>query len=107
MTAAITWSSSADIGITRSRSVFEGATTSRPMSSPFGRSYWRMLSWLSSRNSSIRSPVCRRVSMQAQVQNAASSASVRFVSSPETVSFTRTWICPRVTICRSCSVSVR
>ena len=34
----------ADIGMTRSRSVLDGAITSRAMTSPFGRWYWRMLS---------------------------------------------------------------
>jgi len=44
MIAAITVNSSADIGMTRSRSVLDGATTSSATTSPFGRWYWRMLS---------------------------------------------------------------
>jgi hypothetical protein len=52
----MTAKSSADIGMTRSRSVLKGAMTSRATTSPFGRRYWRMLSWESSRNSSMRMP---------------------------------------------------
>jgi hypothetical protein len=41
ITEAITWNSSADIGMTRSRSVVEGAITRGPMTSPLARWYWR------------------------------------------------------------------
>jgi hypothetical protein len=37
MITAMTWKSSADIGMTRSRSVFDGAITSRATTSPLGR----------------------------------------------------------------------
>lgn len=43
MMAAMTWNSSADMGMTRSRSVLEGAMTRRATTSPLGRWYWRML----------------------------------------------------------------
>lgn len=39
-----TWNSSADIGLTRSRSLLDRAMTSNAMSSPLGRWYWRTLS---------------------------------------------------------------
>ena len=61
MMQAMTWNSSADMGMTRSRSVLDGATTSSAMTSPLGRWYWRMLSWDSSVSSSIRNPLCRSV----------------------------------------------
>ena len=51
MIAAMTANSSADIGMTRSRSVLDGAMTSSAMTSPPGRWYWRMLRWVSSRSS--------------------------------------------------------
>jgi hypothetical protein len=47
MIAAMTLNSSADIGMTRSRSLFEGAITSRAMISPVGRWYCRILKWVS------------------------------------------------------------
>lgn len=59
---AITWNSSAVMGMTRSRSALDGAMTSSAMTSPLGRRYWRMLSWDSSSISSLRAPVCRSVS---------------------------------------------
>jgi hypothetical protein len=37
MTCATTWNSSADMGMTRSRSLFDGLITSRAMTSPLGR----------------------------------------------------------------------
>lgn len=76
MMVATTWNSSAVIGITRSRSVLDGATTTWATTSPLGRAYWRMLHWDSSRSSSLRSPVCRKVSTAARCQNAASSANI-------------------------------
>lgn len=80
MISAITWNSSADMGMTRSRSVLDGAITSSPMTSPLGRWYCRMLRWLSSSSSSMRTPVSRRVWMTAQVQNAVSSVSSALVT---------------------------
>ncbi len=62
MIAAMTANSSADIGMTRSRSVLDGAMTSSAMTSPLGRWYWRTLRWVSSRSSSTRTPLCLRTS---------------------------------------------
>lgn len=87
---AMAWKSSVDIGMTRSRSVFEGATTRRAITSPLERSYWRMLRWVSSTSSSTRMPLCRRTSMDAHSQNAVSSAIVTWISSPVPWSVTLT-----------------
>src|SRR5260370_25938745 len=57
--AATTANSSADMGMTRSRSLLGGATTSKAMTSPLGRWYCRMLRWVSSRASSMRTPECQ------------------------------------------------
>src|SRR5262249_17708078 len=56
MIAAMTANSSADMGMTRSRSVLDGAITSRAATSPFGRWYCRMLRWGSSGSSSMPMP---------------------------------------------------
>ncbi len=58
--------------MTRSRAVLDGAMTSMATTSPFGRRYWRMLSWEISRSSSMRM-LRPRVSMTAQSQKARSS----------------------------------
>ncbi|SFH71118.1 hypothetical protein SAMN04489731_1068 [Amycolatopsis regifaucium] len=59
---AMTWNNSADMGITRSRSVFDGVMTSSAITSPLGRWYWRMLVCANSTNSSTRTPLCLRTS---------------------------------------------
>jgi hypothetical protein len=53
----MTCNSSADIGMTRSRSLFDGATTSSAITSPLGRWYCRTLMWVSSTSSPTRREV--------------------------------------------------
>jgi hypothetical protein len=98
---AMTWNSSADIGRTRSRSDFDGAITRRPITSPLGAAYWRMLSWVSSSSSSTRTPVSRSVSTIAHAQNAESSSAVTPISSPVSTSTTPTRLKPRAACVRS------